>query len=71
MAGVLIPIDSLSADTLRAVVEEYVTRDGTDLADAGAKVDQVLRQLRAGRAELHYDDESETTTIVAKDRPSR
>ncbi|MFP4144157.1 MAG: YheU family protein [Phycisphaeraceae bacterium] len=60
----LIPPDSLSSETLRRVVEEYVTRDGTELTDAGRKVEQVIRQLQAGRAELHFDEEDETTTIV-------
>ena len=64
-----IPIDQLNPDTLREVVAEFVTRDGTDLTDAKTKIDQVLRALRAGRAELHYDEEEETTTIIATPKP--
>ena len=63
-----IPIDRLSPDTLRNVVSEYVTRDGTELSDVEMKIDQVIKQLRAGRAELHLDEESETTTILPVDR---
>lgn len=62
----LIPIDQLDAETLRRVVEEFVTRDGTETADAAPMVEQVLRQLTTGKAELHYDEEEETTTIIAK-----
>lgn len=65
----LIPPSQLKPDTLRALVEEFVTRDGTDLADAEAKIAQVLRAIEAGRAEVHFDEETETTTIVPVDRP--
>ena len=61
-----IPIDSLQPDTLRRVIEEYVTRDGTDMAEADQKRRQVLRALQLGRAELHFDDETGTTTIIHK-----
>ena len=60
----IIPPGSLKPDTLRALIEEYVTRDGTELSDADAKVEQVLRALRTGRAEVHYDEDTGTTTIV-------
>ncbi len=64
----LIPPSQLKPETLRALVEEFVTRDGTDLADAEMKVAQVLRAIEVGRAEVHYDEETETTTIVPVDR---
>ena len=60
-----IPIDSLEPETLRRVVEEFVTRDGTDLSEMDVTVEQVLRQLQQGKAELHFEPEEETTTIVA------
>jgi hypothetical protein len=60
----LIPLDSLEPATLRAVVAEFVTRDGTDTGEAEAHTEQVLRQLRAGLAELHYDEETGTTTVM-------
>lgn len=60
----LIPIDTLKPDTLRNVVAEFVTRDGTELTDADTKIDQVLRRLRDGYAELHFDEESGTTSVV-------
>ena len=59
-----IPPDSLGPETLRAVVAEFVTRDGTEIGDADLHVDRVLKQIRAGRAELHYDEETGTTTVV-------
>ena len=62
-----IPIGSLDEDTLRRVVEEYVSRDGADLSDMDARVDRVLGLLRSGRAELHFDDDTQTTNIVIRD----
>ena len=68
-----IPLESLSPETLRRVVEEFVTREGTDYgvstADLTSKVDQVLRQLQRGQAILVFDSESETCHIVTKDNP--
>lgn len=68
-----IPIDSLSPETLRRVVEEFVTREGTDYgvsaADLSSKVEQVLRQLKKGEAKLMFDSESETCHIIAKNHP--
>ena len=59
-----IPHANLSPATLRAVVQEFVTRDGTDHSSVERRVDQVLRQLEAGRVELHFDDQTETCNIV-------
>ena len=66
--AMLIPPSQLKPHTLRALVEEFVTRDGTDLADAAMKIDQVLRAIETGRAEIHFDEQTETTTIVPVDR---
>jgi uncharacterized protein YheU (UPF0270 family) len=54
----------LTAYALRRVLDECVTRDRTGLSDVNAKVAEVRRKLEDGRAELHFDDEDGTTTIV-------
>ena len=59
-----IPHTDLSPATLRAVVQEFVTRDGTDDSAVERRVEQVLRQLDAGQVELHFDEDSETCTVV-------
>ena len=59
-----IPHTKLSPATLRAVVREFVTRDGTDYSSVQQRVDRVLEQLEAGRVELHFDDQAETSNIV-------
>jgi uncharacterized protein YheU (UPF0270 family) len=72
--GVGLPPDALSPEALRNLVEEFVTRDGTDYGavERGAeeKVAQVTAQLRSGEARLVFDPETETTNIVlARDLP--
>jgi hypothetical protein len=59
-----IPPTQLSAAALRAVVEEFVTRDGTDHTSVERRIRKVLRYLDAGCAELHFDDTTKTCNIV-------
>ena len=68
MEPVEVPVSALSRDALRALVEEFVTRDGTDYGvverELDAKVAAVLRQLERGEVRIVFDPESESTTIV-------
>ena len=59
-----IPHKKLAPATLRAVVQEFVTRDGTDHSSVERRIDSVLRQLEAGRVELHFDEQTETCNVV-------
>lgn len=66
-----IPPTLLSPAALRAVVEEFVTRDGTDHSSVAQRTETVMRQLDAGRVELHFDSKTETCNIQpAEERPS-
>jgi uncharacterized protein YheU (UPF0270 family) len=60
----LIPPSLLSPTTLRAVVAEFVTRDGTDNSPVEPRIEKVLRQVDAGIVELHFDDATQTCNIV-------
>jgi uncharacterized protein YheU (UPF0270 family) len=66
--GVELSPDDLSPETLRRLVEEFVTRDGTDYGsverNVEEKIDQVLVQLRSGEARLVFDPETETANIA-------
>ena len=62
-----IPCDALSPDVLTALIEEFVSRDGTDLSDASVKIAQVRTQLKSGHVIIVYDEETESANIVAKD----
>ncbi|MBI5468623.1 MAG: YheU family protein [Deltaproteobacteria bacterium] len=65
-----IPYDLLSEDALRSLVEEFVTREGTDYGhrdwDLERKVEAVMRQLKYGEAAIVFDEESSTPNIVLK-----
>ena len=67
-AGIEVAPGDLSAAALRALVEEFVTRDGTDYGaverGTDAKVAAVMRQLVRGEVRIVFDPDSETTTIA-------
>lgn len=66
-----IPHDQLSPEALRGLIEEFVTRDGTDYgateASLASKVAAVERQLRAGEAVIVYERETCRCHIVTKE----
>ena len=68
MEPVEIPGDALSPVALRALLEEFVSRDGTDYGAVERSLDEKLadvrRQLERGEVRIVFDPESETTTIV-------
>jgi len=64
----LIPHSQLSPTTLRAVVEEFVTRDGTDHSLVERRIEAVLSQLDAGLVSLHFDEVSESCNILPTGR---
>jgi len=71
--AVKIPYDQLSPEALHGVVEEFVTRDGTDYGEVevplGTKVAQVLAQLKSGKAVIVFDQETESCTVLRSDDP--
>jgi uncharacterized protein YheU (UPF0270 family) len=66
--GVEIPADELSSDVLRALIEEFVSRDGTDYGAVEKSLDEkvadVRRQLERGEVRIVFDPEMESATIV-------
>ena len=67
-SGVELDPDQLSPGALRGLVEEYVTREGTDYGHADwsleDKVAQVFRQLDQGDARIVFDLELESASIT-------
>ena len=59
-----IPHTLLSAAALQAVIEEFVSRDGTDQSSVERRIETVRSQLIAGKIELHFDDESKSCNIL-------
>jgi uncharacterized protein len=66
-----IPADQLNEDTLLALIEDFITREGTDYGDQeytlAQKVAQVRRQLVSGRAVIAYDTSTESCTLILKE----
>lgn len=62
-----IPVNSLSAEALQGVIEEFVTREGTDYgADPiplSTKVRDVIRQLERDELVLLFDPVTETVDL--------
>ncbi|MFT2097199.1 YheU family protein [Marinomonas sp. 2405UD66-6] len=67
----LIPHGSLEASTLDTILDDIVSRDGTDYGEYDLSVEQkrkqALRALESGDAFLLFDTESETIKMVPKD----
>jgi hypothetical protein len=65
-----VPHAQLAPELLRRLIEEFVTRDGTDYGaierTLAEKVAVVLRQLRTGEAAIVVDAASETIDIVVR-----
>ena len=67
--AVVVPHRELAAETLRAVVDSFVLREGTDYGSREftlpEKVEHVLRQLERGEAQIVFDPDSQSIGIVA------
>ena len=68
VAPVRVAHDDLEPDTLRAVIESFVLREGTDYGEhetlLETKVAQVLIQLRRGEAHITFDPATESVNVV-------
>lgn len=68
MTKLVIPWASLSEEALDGVIQDFVTRDGTDYGDRevplATRAAQVRRQLAAGKAVVVFDSELDSASIV-------
>lgn len=66
--GTELSLDDLSPETLRGLVEEFVTRDGTDYGLVERSIEEkiagVMAQLASGEALIVFDPETESANIV-------
>ena len=73
MSIYIIPVNKLSAKALQGVIEEFISRSGTDYGAIEASLETSIRQVKAklksGSAVLVFDDETETTNIFLADDP--
>ncbi|PCJ30340.1 MAG: cytoplasmic protein [Moraxellaceae bacterium] len=67
-----VPWDALETDTLRALVEEFVTREGTDYGEVELsleqKVDRVIDGFRNKKYLILFDQEMQSCHIAEKKR---
>ncbi len=61
--GIQIPADALEPETLRNVIEESVTRDGTEFTDAEVKIASVMKALERGEVEIWFDPKNKTCSL--------
>ena len=65
----LIPYDQLEADTLTRLIEDFVSRDGTDNGDDTPQETRILRvrlALGKGQAVIFFDLESQQCLLLPK-----
>lgn len=70
----VIPWSSLSEDALAGIIEDFVTREGTEYGSSDIaleqKVQQIQRQLRSGDASVVYDSEQLSCSVtLTRDLP--
>jgi len=62
-----VPMTELAPDTLQALVESFVLREGTDYGEQevplATKVAQVVTQLQRGEARIVFDSATESVDI--------
>ena len=67
-APVSVPHTALASDVLRAVIESFVLREGTDYGERELSLDdkvaRVMRLLEGGEVRIVFDPQTETVDIV-------
>jgi uncharacterized protein YheU (UPF0270 family) len=65
-----VPWQKLSSDALQGMLEEMVTRDGTDYGENEVsleeKISQLRRALEGNKAAIVFTPETESWTVIAK-----
>jgi uncharacterized protein len=65
-----VPYGELPADSLNAVIESFVLREGTDYGEREFslrdKVARVVSQLKKGEAKIVFDPATESVTILVR-----
>ena len=72
--GTIVPWRQLSPEALKGLIEEFVSREGTEYGahevSLETKVSEVIAQLKSGAVVIVYDPESATVSVVpATDLP--
>jgi len=66
--GLIIPHEKLSPEALKSLIEEFVTRNGTDNGDTLSTLEQnvamVMKQLLRKEVVVVYDEITQTVNVV-------
>jgi uncharacterized protein YheU (UPF0270 family) len=66
-----VPHTALSQAALQGLIEEFITREGTDYGEREHSLEEkrasVQRQIERGEAVILFDPDSETTTLVRRE----
>lgn len=66
----IIPYEQISADALQGLIEEFVTREGTDYGveeiPLGTKVEQIKLLLKRGEVVVVFDPAYESVTLLPR-----
>lgn len=69
---IIVPWKDLPPDTLHNLIEEFVTRDGTDYGDTeistATKVEQVREQLKKEQVFVVFDETTESVSVLSKEQ---
>lgn len=63
-----VPSSALSAETLEALIESFILRDGTDYGavevSLAAKMAQIKKQIDHGDVKIVFDPDTESVTLL-------
>ena len=66
----IIPYTQLNRETLQSLIEAFVLREGTDYGESEysleEKVEHVMNQLRDGKVQITFDEDSKSCNIIGK-----
>jgi uncharacterized protein YheU (UPF0270 family) len=66
----IIPYETISAETLQSLVESFALREGTDYGEVEfslqEKVDAIIVQLAEGEVVIEYSEEHESVNIIQR-----
>lgn len=67
----IVPPEQLSAEALQGVIEEFITREGTDYGEfefsLADKVEHVRKQLKTAVVQIIFDMRTETCTLMTRE----
>jgi uncharacterized protein YheU (UPF0270 family) len=68
----IIPLEQINEETLTAIIEEFILREGTDYgvidASKADKITQVKLQLQQGSAVIVYSELHESVNILPREQ---